>query len=118
MWRTVPSKIVRATKETEIWHLSAEESEVEARFRDGVKKLGGKAFKWVSPGNPGVPDRIVIIRGEVYFVELKADEGELSKTQKKKIAYMEKLGVGVWVLYGREEVDEFLRRLQSDKGVE
>lgn len=30
---------------------------------DGIRKLGGRAFKWVSPGNDGVPDRIVVLPG-------------------------------------------------------
>ena len=35
-----------------------------------MKKLGGRAYKWVSPGNDEVPDGIVILPGETpYFVE-------------------------------------------------
>jgi len=33
------------------------ESEIEARLVRGVKALGGVAYKFVSPGNVGVPDR-------------------------------------------------------------
>ena len=29
------------------------ESEVERMLVDGIRKLGGRAFKWVSPGNDG-----------------------------------------------------------------
>ena len=48
------------------------ERDIEVLLRDGVKQLGGKAYKWVSPGNAGVPDRIVILPGgKVIFVELK-----------------------------------------------
>ena len=32
------------------------EREVEKILVDGIRKLGGRAFKWVSPGNDGVPD--------------------------------------------------------------
>lgn len=30
------------------------EREVEKMLVDGIRKLGGRAFKWVSPGNDGV----------------------------------------------------------------
>lgn len=37
------------------------EKELERKFMYTIKKLGGKAYKFVSPGNAGVPDRIVIL---------------------------------------------------------
>lgn len=49
------------------------EKDIESYLRDVVRKIGGKAYKFVSPGNPGVPDRIVILPdGRILFVELKA----------------------------------------------
>lgn len=49
------------------------ESTIEAYLRDRVKELGGKAYKFVSPGNDGVPDRLVCLPGgRAVFVELKA----------------------------------------------
>ena len=49
------------------------EKDVEAYLRDQVKGKGGKAYKFVSPGNDGVPDRMICMPGErVFFVELKA----------------------------------------------
>ena len=47
------------------------ESSIESKFRDEVKEVGGMAYKFVSPGNAGVPDRVVILQGgESGFVEL------------------------------------------------
>ena len=34
------------------------ESELERRFCRLVEQAGGKAYKFVSPGNSGVPDRV------------------------------------------------------------
>ena len=49
------------------------ESEIEKILVREVKKLGGRAYKFVSPGNDGVPDRIVIFPNhQPIFVELKA----------------------------------------------
>lgn len=64
----------------------AEESQIEAYLRVEMRKRGGKAYKWVSPGNPGVPDRIVVFGGQVVFVELKASGEELSRRQELRIA--------------------------------
>ena len=62
------------------------EKEIEKILVTGVKKLGGRAYKWASPGNDGVPDRIVILPGEMpYFVELKSETGRLSALQKVQI---------------------------------
>ena len=49
------------------------ERDVERYLRERVKQLGGRAYKFVSPGNNGVPDRIVMLPGgKLFFVELKA----------------------------------------------
>ena len=36
------------------------ESEIERRLVQQVRKHGGLCYKFTSPGNPGVPDRIII----------------------------------------------------------
>lgn len=85
------------------------ESYIEALFRDSVKKLGGMALKWTSPGNSGVPDRIVILPGgHIELVELKTDKGRLSDVQKAMHRKMEKCGVEVRTLYGKADVIEYL----------
>ena len=54
------------------------ERELEKIFVAEMKKLGGYAYKFVSPGNDGVPDRIAIFPdGRLVFAELKADDGGL-----------------------------------------
>ena len=53
------------------------EKEIEKILVQEVKKLGGRAYKWVSPGNNGVPDRIIIFPGQMpIFAELKTDSGK------------------------------------------
>lgn len=39
------------------------EKETEKYLRDEIKKMGGAAYKFVSPGNAGVPDRLVCLPG-------------------------------------------------------
>ena len=46
---------------------------IERKFVEAVKKKGGFAPKFVSPGLDGMPDRIVLFPiGKIAFVELKA----------------------------------------------
>lgn len=60
------------------------EKQVEAYLVKRVKALGGKAYKFVSPGNSGVPDRLVCWRGIAVFVELKASGKKPSAQQRAK----------------------------------
>ncbi|WP_088546861.1 VRR-NUC domain-containing protein [Escherichia coli] len=49
------------------------ESLIEKHLVAEVKKAGGVAFKFVSPGHRSVPDRIVLLPGgRIVFVECKA----------------------------------------------
>lgn len=88
------------------------ESGIEEILREKVKKLGGKAYKWVSPGNAGVPDRIVIFPGRApIFVELKTEKGTLTALQKAQIARLEALGQDVRVVKGVDGLSQFFRDL-------
>lgn len=85
------------------------EKQVERRLTEGVKRQGGMCLKFVSPGNAGAPDRIIILPGgSVIFAELKSDTGRLSQIQKHTIGKMRDLGADVRVLRGAAAVDEFL----------
>ena len=85
------------------------ESPIEKHLRKQVEALGGRCKKWVSPGNNGVPDRIVFLHGQVFFVETKATNGKLSATQRVQHRDLEKQGQHINVLNSKELVDEWLR---------
>ena len=77
------------------------ERDIEKILVSEVKKLGGRAYKWVSPGNDGVPDRIVIFPQRMpIFVELKAAGGKLSRLQESQITRLSELGQDVRVVTG------------------
>lgn len=85
------------------------EKEIEKRLAKGIKKLGGRTYKFISPGNAGVPDRIVVLPGKKpIFVELKTEKGKLTKLQKSQLKKLIDLGQRVEVLYGIDEVNWFL----------
>lgn len=91
------------------------ESAIEAKLRDGIRKLGGRAYKFISPGNAGVPDRMVILPGgKIVFVELKTESGRLSSVQKFQIGQMEAMGCDVRVLYGADDVSWFLKQVEKE----
>ena len=84
------------------------ESTLERRFVNMVRKAGGRAYKFVSPGNLGVPDRIAILpRGRIWFVELKTETGRLSPVQKRQIDTLRSLGMNVFVLWGEKGLQRF-----------
>ncbi|MDD6715289.1 MAG: VRR-NUC domain-containing protein [Firmicutes bacterium] len=90
------------------------EKDIERILVHGVQKLGGAAYKFISPGNDGVPDRLVVMpEGKVCFVELKQDTGKLSGLQRVQIRKLAGIGQNVAVLYGEDEVRVFLNQMRS-----
>ena len=93
------------------------EHDVEKWLVAEVKRLGGRAYKWTSPGNDGVPDRIVILPGRPpIFVELKTARGRLTALQNVQIGRLRDLGQDVRVLYGMDGVSRFLEEVVGDAG--
>lgn len=91
------------------------EKDIESYLREEVKKIGGKAYKFVSPGNDGVPDRLVCLPGGLtYFVELKAPGKKPSPLQRKRIAELDLLGQQVFVLDSIKAVDAFIEIVRGD----
>lgn len=90
------------------------ESKIETWLNDQIKKIGGKSYKFVSPGNPGVPDRIYILPGgRIYFVELKRIIGKLSNVQLWQRKQFEEMGADFRVIYGMEQAKEFIKELKE-----
>lgn len=87
------------------------ENKVETYFDELVESHRGITRKWVSPGHVGVPDRIAIFNGHVFFVEVKTTDGELSEVQIREHIKLRIKGVSVYTLCGHHEVDDFIREL-------
>lgn len=88
---------------------------IEAKLRKQINKMGGRFYKWVSPGNDGVPDRIAVFPGgRIIFVELKTETGECSKVQEYQQMILEKLGCEVVTLYGSDAVTRFIEDLRHE----
>ena len=90
------------------------EKRVEKIFTDAVKKMGGMAVKFVSPGLDGVPDRIVLLPGrKIAFVELKAPGKKPRPLQEKRKRQLEGLGFPVYVIDKAEQIGGVLDEICS-----
>ena len=93
------------------------EKQIEAHLVKKVKELGGVAYKFVSPANRGVADRIVCLPdGGVVFVELKTATGTLTPLQEQFAKQMSDLRQNYIVLKSREEVDAFAKAVSRVRG--
>ena len=94
------------------------EKELEAYLVKRVKELGGRSYKWVSPGNVGVPDRIVLLKVApehaeivsryVKFVELKQPGKRPTAVQRVVMAQLRALDFRATWTDSKEGVDEIL----------
>jgi len=85
------------------------ESDIEKYLRNKVHAAGGRAYKWVSPGNNGVPDRIVMLPGAPdLFVELKAPGKKPTALQVVQHKMLRELGRYVIVIDSKEQVDRLI----------
>ena len=90
------------------------EKDIERKLTLGVKNLGGVAYKFTSPARRSVPDRMIIIPGgHVYFVEVKREKGKLTVGQEREIQRLKTLGCNVAVVYGIDQVKQFLAVLKK-----
>lgn len=81
------------------------ENVIERQFVMAVKKMGGMAAKFISPGLDGVPDRIVLLPDrKIAFVELKASGKKPRPLQEKRKRQLEALGFLVYVIDGVEQI--------------
>ena len=85
------------------------ERDIEKYLVTKVKALGGQALKFTSPGNAGVPDRIVLLPGgRVIFVELKQPGKKPTALQRVVMAKLRGLGFRATWTDSKEGVDEIL----------
>ena len=88
------------------------ERDVERRLVEGIKALGGIAYKFTSPQRRSVPDRLCVLPGgKMVFVECKRPGGKVTGAQAREIARLKVLGHWATVVHSYEEVDDLLQTL-------
>lgn len=95
--------------------MANKESVIQKYAQEGIKGLGGKALKWDSTGFRFMPDLICLFPvGWVCFIEVKSENGRLSKGQKLRIKWLRSWGFKVWVPYNKEQVDEVINAINIE----
>ena len=87
---------------------------VENHFVWAVERIGGKTYKFTSPGRKGVADRIACLPdGSTWFVELKTKGGRLSALQKMFADDMTALNQKYACLWTKEQVNEWIKSISG-----
>lgn len=85
------------------------EHEIEDRLALRLAQAGHLCIKFISPGFPGVPDRIVLTNdGRVFFVECKAPGKPLRRTQPEVQALLRNMGHRVEIVDTFAQVEQLL----------
>ena len=87
---------------------------IEKKLRAGVAERGGKAFKFSSPANAGVYDRIVLMPGgRIWFVETKTTGKKLSPLQDLFRRQVEPMGFQTRLVDSEETLKTFLSEISA-----
>jgi hypothetical protein len=88
---------------------------VEKDFVNAIRRTGGKAYKFTSEMNRGVSDRIVVYPDQVWFVEIKREDGKLTPLQRDFAGYIKKLNLNHYVVYGQQGIKDFIKVVEYGK---
>ena len=90
------------------------ERQVEKALVNAIKKAGGIAPKFTSPGTAGMPDRIIILpKGKVCFVELKAPGQKPRPLQQRQMDRLTQLGCMARTIDHPNQIQELLDEIRS-----
>lgn len=90
------------------------ESKIESRLRRRVIDEGGMYFKFISPQNNGVPDRLIVYKGLTVFVEAKAPDEGPRPLQKVVIRRMRRNGAFVAVVDSMDKIEPFMKWVREN----
>ena len=88
---------------------------VEAEFVKAMKKQGWRAYKFTSEMNRGVSDRLVTTPGQVWFVEIKRDNGKLTPLQESFKKHCLDNNLNHFVVYGVKDVPKFIEEVKLNE---
>lgn len=93
------------------------EKDLEMKLIRELKRLDVLALKFVSPGNRGVPDRLIIGHfGNIYFVELKRNKDyKVTKLQRYWNRVLSSRFVKNSIIHNEEELKHFVEDIKKDE---
>lgn len=87
---------------------------IEQKFTAAVKRSGGLALKFTSPGFDGMPDRLALFSGgRLAFVEVKAPGKKPRPLQVARHKLLGRLGFRVYVLDDEKQIGGMIDEIQS-----
>ncbi|MDO5049984.1 MAG: VRR-NUC domain-containing protein [Actinomycetaceae bacterium] len=92
------------------------ERDVEKALTQAVKRRGGVAYKFTSPGLSGVPDRLILLpHRPAAFIEVKAPGQKPRPLQQHRIRQIQNLGHKVFVLDHPSQIEGTLDEIQASR---
>ena len=89
------------------------ESALERKVVKWCSEHGVLTYKFVSPNNRGVPDRIIICNGHILFLELKQPGKKPTKLQLREMRRLQDAGCWVDASDNWQHCCDVLRELQE-----
>lgn len=90
------------------------ERDIERKLIQAVRRTGGLALKFVSPGFNGVPDRLLLFMGgKVAFAEVKAPGEKPRPLQVHRMEQLRGLGFRVYVIDDVEQIGGMIDEICS-----
>lgn len=89
------------------------EKQIEKKVCDYATKNDFLCFKFLSPQNRGVPDRVFIKDGDIFFIEFKREGGLLSKQQIMRLNELRNNKMDCYVVYNVDEGKEVIDARQN-----
>lgn len=94
------------------------EKYLERKLREEIERLGGKALKFSSAIDTGLPDRIVLLPyGKTFFVEIKSKGRKPRKLQALRHEELRRKGFPVFVVDCYAVLEIVLNALRAERGV-
>lgn len=87
------------------------EEVIEEYLRKRAEALGFLCYKFTSPGNSGVPDRVLIGYGKTFFIETKAPGEKPRKLQERVIERINSHGGLAFVTDSKDGIDTILETI-------
>ena len=90
------------------------ERDIEQHLVSSIAKMGGKAYKFSSPGNRAVPDRACFLpNGMTLLVECKAPGKVLTPLQERVVKLLRNLKQAVAIVDSKEGVDHLCNEIKT-----
>ena len=85
------------------------EREVEQHFEWAVAMMGGLCWKTKAIGRVGFPDRVALLPGAIWLVELKQPHGRLAAAQAQFAEDCARMKVNYACLWSIKAIDEWAK---------